>query len=599
EDLHWAGSESLALLEQLQPFIHDLRLLVIATYRDDETPDLPVHFPLAKNLKLARLNEEQIGELSAAMLGEAGNQPHVIDLLKRETEGNVFFIIEVIRTLAEEAGHLEQIGLMTLPQQVFAGGMWRIIQRRLEHVPDYARPLLCLAAVGGRQLNLALLRSLDSEIDLERWLVACSNAAVLEVVDSNWRFTHDKLREGVLDDVSLADRRKLHARVAVALEALYGRPPEYVPALAYHWGVAENDEQEALYTRLAGEQFVRSGAYREAIVYLERAIDLMKDAPPLERIAVQDRLAEAHLGVGGYEHARKLYQENLLLARRNKLLIAEASTLSHLGDVAHARNQSDDARGFYNQSLEIYRHLNDSAGIARALNNLGNVAYDTGDQQAARQLYQESLTLTREIGGLWSMAGAIRADGGNHHTLDTQEVQELLNTLDTHLNSGNKIAAVSVLYQLGETAQEKGNTADAREYFRKSAGLAREVDDLAGLAQSYSALGRLELDYNRTDARKHLSRALQAAYSARATRLVLEVLFGIARYYESTQSERAVELLAVILYHPEIPDELQDSAENMVFELEALVSAGTMETVWERGKNRIFDSLIQEILKEL
>jgi predicted ATPase len=91
EDLHWAGSESLSALSQLSKMAQALPVLVIATYRDDEQPNIPSLLPEIPVLKLNRLNESAIVELSAAMLGEAGTQPQVVNLLRRETEGNVFF----------------------------------------------------------------------------------------------------------------------------------------------------------------------------------------------------------------------------------------------------------------------------------------------------------------------------------------------------------------------------------------------------------------------------------------------------------------------------------------------------------------------------
>ena len=73
--------------------------------------------------------------------------------------GNTFFIVEVVRALAEEAGQLDQIGEMTLPSQVLAGGMRQVIERRLSRVPAEANLLLQLAAVAGRELDLTVLAS--------------------------------------------------------------------------------------------------------------------------------------------------------------------------------------------------------------------------------------------------------------------------------------------------------------------------------------------------------------------------------------------------------------------------------------------------------
>lgn len=98
EDIQWAN-ESLNVLARLVRNVKNVPLLLIGTYRDDERPDLPRLMPGAKVLKLPRLAATSIAELSESMLGNAGRQQDVIDFLVRETEGNVFFLVEVVLSL--------------------------------------------------------------------------------------------------------------------------------------------------------------------------------------------------------------------------------------------------------------------------------------------------------------------------------------------------------------------------------------------------------------------------------------------------------------------------------------------------------------------
>ncbi len=70
------------------------------------------------------------------MLGTAGEQPRALDLLQRETEGNALFVVETVRTLAAEAGRLQEVARMPLPETVFSGvcsrlfaGAWRGCRR--------------------------------------------------------------------------------------------------------------------------------------------------------------------------------------------------------------------------------------------------------------------------------------------------------------------------------------------------------------------------------------------------------------------------------------------------------------------------------------
>jgi serine/threonine protein kinase/tetratricopeptide (TPR) repeat protein len=278
ENLHWTGSESLELLKSLQPLTGSVPLLLVGSYRSDERPDLPEVLPGSTCLALERLNAQSVSDLSVSILGEVGKQPGVLELLRRETEGNAFFLVEIVRALAEERGRLDLIGQGALPGQVFPGGVQAIIQRRVESIPaDWQAPLR-LAAALGRQIDLPVLRQVLGE-RLEAWLVRCSNAALLNSPDGRWQFAHDKIRAYVLATLTSDERAALHREAAAGLEKTY---PQALPlaALAHHWGQAGSAEKELFYAEAAGFQFLQNNANLEARRYFERALDLLHAQGP-------------------------------------------------------------------------------------------------------------------------------------------------------------------------------------------------------------------------------------------------------------------------------------------------------------------------------
>ena len=300
EDLQWARSESLHLLSRLATRATGQRLLLLGSFRDDEAPTLPSRLPGLELLRLPRLDAVEISILSQSMIGTPGARPRLVELLHRETEGNPFFLVEVVRALAEEAGGLDRLGDMSLPERVVAGGVRRLVQRRLEKVPAPHRELLRVAAIHGRQVDVALLRQAAPGVDVERWLSDCAAAAVLDVADGRWRFAHDKLREGVLEELPDTERPGLHRRVAEALEAAYGGGSEWTAALCYHWGAAGDGAREADYACRAGEEALQLGACREAVPFLARALERVSerggDALALGRL--EALLAEARFQLG-------------------------------------------------------------------------------------------------------------------------------------------------------------------------------------------------------------------------------------------------------------------------------------------------------------
>ncbi len=279
EDLQWA-EESLAPLKQLNVFMNTLPLLFIGDFRQEERPELPRELPWMETIQLPRLDPASIASLSVSMLGEQGARPHVIDRLHRETEGNAFFIVEVVRALAEEAGSLGEVGTLTLPSAIFAGGMDRLIERRLGRVPSWGQPLLDLAAIGGRQLDVRLLQYLVETSGgllppgsrLDAWLIACGQAAVFEVQEDQWRFAHDKLREAVLLRLDITELPGFHRRVAEAIEAVYPSDEAYAAPLADLWHAAGDAGREAVHTLIAAGQMHTAGESHAALALIDRAL---------------------------------------------------------------------------------------------------------------------------------------------------------------------------------------------------------------------------------------------------------------------------------------------------------------------------------------
>jgi predicted ATPase len=131
---------------------------LIGSYRKDERPTLLAELPGAQELCLQRFSRNELALLSTSMLGNAGNQPQVVSLLERETAGNAFFLVEVVRALAEELGGLGKVGSGRIPSKIATGGVQAVLARRLGRVPTEAIPLLCAAAVLGQELDLCCAR---------------------------------------------------------------------------------------------------------------------------------------------------------------------------------------------------------------------------------------------------------------------------------------------------------------------------------------------------------------------------------------------------------------------------------------------------------
>lgn len=312
EDLQWADEASLALLEELQSDPASLRHLIVATVREREVPTLPHRLRGMRPLLLSRLSPPQMSALSASLLGPVGQDPRLLELLVRETEGNTFLMVEVFRALTQAAGPPSALTVQKLSDDLLMGGARQVLRLRLARAPEHCQPLLRLAAVQGRILDPLILVREDPL--LEQSLSACVEAGVLEVHEQRHRFSHDRLREQLLQDIPADLRTGLHARIARHLQTVYPDSPVYAAQLAYHLHRAGLlDEAARAYLR-AAEDALRRGAAPAAERAFEQALQYLPRGALLERAKCLRGLTLASFRLGRLSQAEQALRKLSTLA---------------------------------------------------------------------------------------------------------------------------------------------------------------------------------------------------------------------------------------------------------------------------------------------
>ncbi|MCA9969321.1 MAG: protein kinase [Anaerolineales bacterium] len=360
EDLQWA-KESLYPIPFITRTIKDQPVVLIGSYRNDEQPALPERLADMQLLSLPRLTTQEMAELSRAMLGEIGQQENVLTLIQQETEGNAFFAVEVVRALAEDVGKLRAIGQRPLPEQLLPGGIQAIIERRLERIPAAAWPLLQLAAVAGRELDLKLVEAFAGAVDVPAWwLPLCSNAAVLEVRNGRWQFSHDKIRRSVLMALPAAARAAHHGQIAEAITAVYPDSPEMAAPIAHHWQAAGNNEQERHYRLAAANYAQEQFAYDDLLAQLDRALILTADSDLAAQFDILAKKVKALYFLGKTEQEENAAKQLISLAEKThdaeKIVVAHTARVQSLitkGDLDTANRIAQDTMGrFVDQPVD-------------------------------------------------------------------------------------------------------------------------------------------------------------------------------------------------------------------------------------------------------
>ncbi|GAB4526157.1 MAG: hypothetical protein OHK0046_42740 [Anaerolineae bacterium] len=607
EDLHWA-EESLVPLKQLNLIVNKLPVMLIGSYRNDEKPNLDQDLPGMQVMNLNRLSLQGIEALSYSMLGDAGREPEVVELLNKETEGNIFFIVEVVRALAEEAGSLSDIGRITLPERVFTGGVRQIVRRRLERIPETMRELLKVAAVIGRRLDERVLEAvmrmgvatLPADTSLEDWLLVCSDAAVLDVLDNQWRFAHDKLRETLLADLSEAERPRLHRAVAQAIEASYPDDDMQALRLVEHWHQAGDVEKEADYALIAARQLNNISSWHDAMHIARRAVD---GEPRMEqRLKLLLVIASDYTNFGDFPQARAYYDQALALAEAHNEPAARADALRGIGTVLAYQGERDEAQTYFEQALTLWQSLEDTSGLTTVHSNLGLLAYFRGDLEKAAYHTSESIRYA-ELNNDQSLRarnlqtlGLITTARGNRD--DAQKYYD--ESLIVFRRIGDRQRIASSLNNQGWLAEHRGEYALAERYYDESVSIFRQIGDLQQVANSMTNLAFVEITLNDTsEMYAHFHEALSIAQRLDLTTNLLEIIVGFARLrLHDGDSPGAAELLGFATSHPAANPDVETRAEVLRADLTAALDGETLAAAIGRGQAMEMSAVVNGLLRE-
>lgn len=284
--LQWCDRGTLEWLHYLVRFDQRAPLLVVGTYRADQIGD---DHPLSSLVHALRhddqLSEIELDRLSGSetrTLAEdiAGHEldPALVECLYAETEGNPLFIVETVRgRLPEEVRELPSGGRVCLPRPL-PSRMKEAVAARIAQLSPLSRSLAEVAAVIGREFTFDILRE-ASDAGEERLVQGLDELwhrrIVREQGEDAYDFSHDKLREVLVADLSEARRRMLHRRAGWALERVYADDVDAVAGrIAAHYERADEPEEAIEYYQRAAEVARRMHAEAEAARYEERASTL-------------------------------------------------------------------------------------------------------------------------------------------------------------------------------------------------------------------------------------------------------------------------------------------------------------------------------------
>ena len=456
EDLHWADSSLLDLLEVLASRIRGQPVLLLALARPellDARPGWGEGLDAHVALSLDALAEADARNLAGGLLDRLGHPRAGVDQLVERAGGNPLFLEELVASVAERTSASGE----EAPQTIKA-----LIAARLDGLPPVARSTLMNAAVIGRTFWRRLLEQLGGDDELAdaldllaaRGFIRRQPSSLVEG-DEQFAFRHTLIRETAYATLPKAVRRDRHAAVARLLEAATAdRAGMTASLLAHHWRQAGDPVRAVRWLLTAAEDAERAWAKREAAALYGQALEL---------------IGEGEVG------------------RRRELRLRRGMALVDGGDLPTAAS-------------ELTALLPDLAGrdLVEALLACSRATFWMMDTGRARELAQRAVEIA---GGLGDEALLARAMGQRGFTLSTVETR----TIDGIADAKRALAAwkpgayqaelAMLLGFMGAYHSWIGDYESAVEYGRRGYELGAEVRYVDGvlLAASHYGMGLVGL----------------------------------------------------------------------------------------------------------
>jgi DNA-binding SARP family transcriptional activator/tetratricopeptide (TPR) repeat protein len=511
DDLHWADRPTLQLLRHVLRAQDAAPLLVVGTCREGEAPpelaDLLADLRrdrLLTTVALAGLDEDDVAAVIAAHAGQQAPSA-LVHTVHAETDGNPFFVEEVVRHLLETDRFSEAPGPIGVPE-----GVKEVLLSRLDRLSEPCRTTLLNAAVLGREFDFPTLqRMADANDDTVIAALEEALGARLAVdTDGGYAFTHALVRETLYGTLSAPRRQRLHARAAAALEPSAAT----LSALARHHRLAgpAGDAGKAIeFSLQAGARASSAFAWEEAASHFEGALAVMDRAAaePAARARLLVALADLMAVIG--DLGRQITCLERALALHRELGDDERAAQAH-SRLGQAHSLIDSIYGDHLDIRRAFEHFDAARPVlergparkARGHLELGVSTALTYGLQIPRgiEAAQRAIEIAERLGDEALWAGATEAYGW--HKIIAGDLQEGFDAEERAFVAADRGQRPFLAWMAtnirGQMAWGIGDPDNGRRFFERAGALpyaqntARRAETADGIGRCHAARGELD-----------------------------------------------------------------------------------------------------------
>lgn len=320
EDMHWSDASSIAMFESLYKLSlkHPVMFVNVLRPGYKETGDyilkyLVDNFPGDHStISVSSLNQTDSGQLIVNLLRKARLPAETETMIIRKTEGNPFFIEEVIRSFIDEGiieirdkefQVTEKINEANIPETIN-----EVILSRVDKLDEKTKELLKTASVIGRNFYFKVLEEaadtigeLDERLEYLKEVQLIGESKKKDEIE--YLFKHALAQQATYESIVMNTKKEMHLKIARSIEKVFAENlNEFYATLAHHYEMAENKEKTEEYLVKAGDEAMKSGASKEAIHYYNKALAMTERTTHgregTKVFELQEKLGYAHYALG-------------------------------------------------------------------------------------------------------------------------------------------------------------------------------------------------------------------------------------------------------------------------------------------------------------
>jgi len=337
EDLHWADELSLDLVSHLMDELSHIPLMLVCVYRPEKESRIiklgdqaqRKCFEKYTEITLKPLSRLQSRQLVEDLLSIDDLPESVRDTILQKSEGNPFFIEEIIRSLIEQGMVYQEADRWKARAEIkeinVPDTIQSVVLSRVDRLKEEARYVLQCASVIGRLFRYRLLDHLTAyENKLDGYLNDFEDRDLVyeerAVPELEYAFKHAFTQEATYQSILERGRRAFHHQVALGIEKLYQeRLEDYYDELAHHYSRSDDPEKAIEYLLKAGEKAKRNYANDTAISYYQSVLDMLEKhnmARDDWKLEALKGLGEVYLGIGKIPESVKAFEDAIELAKK-------------------------------------------------------------------------------------------------------------------------------------------------------------------------------------------------------------------------------------------------------------------------------------------